>query len=335
MSIIPQDTSRNNPPFKIDPEFRDKLPKLTASEFERLRMNILSAGKVEKPLKVWHGSLEDNGEEHDYLIDGHHRWRVIEEHPELPYTIEYEEFPNKWAAIAWMYKNQKGQRNLSDLWSEKINGEIVKAEIKAEGAPKGNQNAQKQLDQIDPVVLDKPKSTVARVAKELGVPEGTLKKQLEFARGLDAAEDIEPGFQQEVLNGDVKASRASVRRLRLMDPEERKDAINAIRNPPPKPQKPKRDPEAAAKRAAERELKERIHEIAEDMRKTDIAAYTQTDLERDLTLITERAVRDIRQELTIRKKSITDTEALVEILVACERELAEVETELTKGVYAK
>ncbi len=158
-----------------------------------------------------------------------------------------------------MYKNQKGQRNLSDLWSEKINGEIVKAEIKAEGAAVGhtyygNQHSKSLLDQTDPVSSDKPKSTVARVAKEIGVPEGTLKKQLEFARGLDAAEEVEPGFQQEVLNGDVKASRASVRKLRLMDPEERKDAINTIRNPPPKPHKPKApaDPEAAAKRAEAR-----------------------------------------------------------------------------------
>lgn len=233
--------------LRIDPEFRDKLPPLTDEQFSQLRENILADGKVNRPLIAWHGALEDGEEEYDYLIDGHNRWKVIQEHPELPYTVEMRDFQNKWAAISWMYKNQKGQRNLSDLWQEKINAEIVKAEIKAEGAQKGhafygnqhggslldtkdpvssdNPAAKSQLDTEDPINSDKPKSTVEKVAKEIGVPEGTLKKQLELVRGLDAADEVSPGFQNRVLNGELTPTKTDVRSLRLMEPEERKEAV--------------------------------------------------------------------------------------------------------------
>ncbi len=59
----------------------------------------------------------------------------------------------------------------------KINGEIVKAEMKAAGAPKGNINAKKQLDESHPIVSDsKPKTTVERMAKELNGYIGTNKQ---------------------------------------------------------------------------------------------------------------------------------------------------------------
>ncbi len=54
----------------------------------------------------------------------------------------------------------------------KINGEIVKAEVKAVGGQAGNTNAGKRLDTTDPIVSDnKPKSTIEKVSREIGVTE--------------------------------------------------------------------------------------------------------------------------------------------------------------------
>ena len=214
--------------FFIDSEFRDKLPALTPEQFNQLRDNILADGYVKHPLVIWHGSLEkedaDGNVDHterDYLIDGHNRWRIIQEHPELPYEVSHREFPNKWAAIAWIYKNQIGQRNLSDLWQMKVNAEIVKAELKAVGEHTGNQYTSKmELDTSDPIPKDnKPTSTVERVSQEIGVPAGTLKKQLETIRGLDAADKVDPGFQADYLNGEIQATKKDVRSLRLIEDE--------------------------------------------------------------------------------------------------------------------
>ena len=330
MNIIAQDTSRNNTIFKVDPEFRDKIPPMPVEDFEGLKADILRDGYVRDPLVVW--------DEENILLDGHHRWRVIQEHPELPYTIDRKSFLDRWAAIAWICANQLHRHNLGEMERIKLMHEEYEATQKSSGGQIGNKNAEKRGDEIHHFVSGGNNKTRKFIAHEHGVSEHQVQTAVEVGRGIDKAAEVDPDFKRDVLSGVVKAKKSDLAAIRKLESEEDvKAAVEAIRNPPPKPHKPKApaDPEAAAKRAAERELKERIHEIAEDMRKTDIAAYTQTDLERDLTLITERAVRDIRQELTIRKKSITDTEALIEILVACERELAEVETELAKGVYAK
>lgn len=320
MSIIPQDTTRNNTIFKVDPEFRDKIPPLTDAEFEQLKENILSAGEVYEPICVWNGTI----------VDGHNRWRIIQEHPEIPFKVKEMGFSDKWEAFDWMYANQLGRRNLTGEQKTYILGKLYEVRKQRYG---GDRKSSLQNEDLKP-----GSRTAAIVAREQGVGQSTVERAEHFVKGIDKAAEVDPEFKREVLSGEVKAKKSDLAAIRKLESEEEvKAAVEAIRNPPPKPHKPKvpTDPEAAAKRAEARELDKRIHEIAEDMRKTDIAAYTQQDLERDLTLITERAVRDIRQELTIRKKSITDTEALVEILVACERELAEVETELTKGVYAK
>ena len=59
MSIIAQDASRNNTIFKVDPEFRDKIPPLTDAEFEQLKENILRDGEVYEPICVWNGVIVD------------------------------------------------------------------------------------------------------------------------------------------------------------------------------------------------------------------------------------------------------------------------------------
>ena len=90
--------------LRIDPEFRDKIPPLTDAEFEQLRENILKDGEVYEPICVWHGTI----------IDGHNRWKVIQENPEIPHRFKEMDFDDKWAAFEWMYRKQLGRRNLTD-----------------------------------------------------------------------------------------------------------------------------------------------------------------------------------------------------------------------------
>ena len=51
----------------IDPEFRDKIPPLTETEYAQLRENILADGEVYEPIVVWNGTI----------IDGHNRWKIF------------------------------------------------------------------------------------------------------------------------------------------------------------------------------------------------------------------------------------------------------------------
>ena len=58
--------------LKIDREFEMLIPALTLDEYEQLESNILSDGEIFNPIFTWNG----------YIIDGHHRYHILSEHPE-------------------------------------------------------------------------------------------------------------------------------------------------------------------------------------------------------------------------------------------------------------
>lgn len=118
-------------PFRIDPEFENKIPPISEDEFKQLRENILTAGEVYEPLVVWDG----------VLVDGHNRWKVIQENPEVKWRTREMDFPDKWAAFEWMYKNQLGRRNLTDEQRTYMIGKMYEARKKSNGGNRGNQYA--------------------------------------------------------------------------------------------------------------------------------------------------------------------------------------------------
>ena len=125
--------------LKIDPEFRDKIPPIPAEDFEGLRADILRDGYVRDPLVVW--------DEENILLDGHHRWKVIQEHPELPFTTDRKSFPNRWAAIAWICANQLHKHNMNEIQRAKLLQEEYEARKKTSGGQLGNKNAKKRSEE--------------------------------------------------------------------------------------------------------------------------------------------------------------------------------------------
>ena len=67
---------KNKFEFIIDSEFQSQIPALTDEEFQQLEENILSEGEGLSPLIVW-GNI---------LVDGHNRYKILQQHPEIPYT---------------------------------------------------------------------------------------------------------------------------------------------------------------------------------------------------------------------------------------------------------
>ena len=62
--------------LKIDPEFQSQIPLLTDDEFKQLEENILKEGKLLSPLIVWNNTL----------VDGHNRYEIVQEHPEVSFS---------------------------------------------------------------------------------------------------------------------------------------------------------------------------------------------------------------------------------------------------------
>lgn len=89
--------------LKIDPEFKNLIPPLTAEEYAGLEESILQEG-CRDALIVWG----------DTLIDGHNRFEICTRH-NIPFETTEMFFHSRDDVKLWMLKNQLSRRNLSDM----------------------------------------------------------------------------------------------------------------------------------------------------------------------------------------------------------------------------
>src|SRR5699024_543234 len=126
-----------------------------------LEENILADGVVINPLIVWNG----------VIVDGHNRYHILQQHPEIQFTTYEKQFPDRYAAIAWICKNQLGRRNLTPQQFKYLIGQQYEAE-KCTEQFHGNQHTltnKSGVGQIDR--HQKPECTAERIARETNTSE--------------------------------------------------------------------------------------------------------------------------------------------------------------------
>ena len=205
----------------IDSEFASKIPPLREEELKQLEENILADGVVINPLIVWDG----------VIVDGHNRYRILQKHPEIQFTTYEKEFPDRYAAIAWICKNQLGRRNLTPQQFKYLVGQRYEAEKQSKGIEfQGNQYTSQDrsgLGQNDPD--QKSHGTRSRIAKETQTSDSYVRRAAHFAKGVDAAEETEPGIKQEILTGNIKPTEKAVAAIAKAPPEERPALVQQLR----------------------------------------------------------------------------------------------------------
>lgn len=201
----------------IDPEFRDKIPPLSEDEFQKLEQNILEDGEVREPLVVWHNTI----------IDGHHRWEIIQKHNLTNYKVKQMDFSDKWAAIVWMCRNQLGRRNITDEQRTYLIGEAYRAQKMTQGT--NNQYVQEKSEKPQNGVFQKDNRTAKIIAKEFGVGSSTVDRASQFVESLDAAETVSAGFKEAILTGTVKAPKNVIQEIRNIPEAQRSAAVEAIK----------------------------------------------------------------------------------------------------------
>ena len=205
----------------IDPEFEGKIPPLREEELKQLEENILADGVVINPLIVWDG----------VIVDGHNRYRILQKHPEIQFTTYEKEFPDRYAAIAWICKNQLGRRNLTPQQFKYLVGQRYEAEKQSKGIEfQGNQYTSQDrsgLGQNDPD--QKSHGTRSRIAKETQTSDSYVRRAAHFAKGVDAADETEPCIKQEILSGSIKSTEKAVAAIAKAPPEERPALVQQLR----------------------------------------------------------------------------------------------------------
>ena len=204
--------------FKIDPEFKTSIPPLSEEEKEQLEAMILADGVIINPLIVWNG----------ILVDGHNRLEIIQKHPEIKYTVFEKDFPDRYAALAYIYKNQLGRRNLTPELRRYLIGKQYSAEKASMGGSRGNQYTKMAGSQDGN--LPNPKKTCERIAKENNIGKNTVIRAETYSKAIDAAEDVLPGTKNRFLSGQIKPTEKDIAALARAAPEEIPALLEEIEN---------------------------------------------------------------------------------------------------------
>ena len=252
--------------LSVDPEFQSKVPPLTAEERSQLEANILEEGRLLNPLIVWKG----------IIVDGHNRFEILKEHPEIEYTVLEKEFAGREEAIVWICKNQLGRRNLTPEQRRYLVGKQYEAEKRAHGGRRKMEGEQPSCHGDN--LVSQPK-TCERIAQENGVNWRSVIRSEKFAQNVDAAEAAVPGTREKILSGKVKPTAAELTSVSRAAPEERpglvaelcrprrekrtaqeRAAVQDAEAPLPEPPKP-----TSGRRSQSRKILKSIQEISEKM----------------------------------------------------------------------
>jgi len=206
--------------LQVDEEFSTQIPPLTDDEFEQLEDNILSDGRIISPIITWNG----------FIVDGHNRYRILQDHPEIPYQTIEMEFPDRYAVLAWICHNQLGRRNLTEEQKKYLIGKQYNSEKASHGAADGFRGNQ-FTEVVSPPKGDLPKSnpTWRKVAEENHVGKKYVYNAGRYADGVDAADEIDPGIRQDILSGKIAPTAKDVSEVADAEPEERPEMVRRLR----------------------------------------------------------------------------------------------------------
>ena len=256
----------------IDPEFASKIPPLREEELKQLEENILADGVVINPLIVWNG----------VIVDGHNRYHILQQHPEIQFTTYEKQFPDRYAAISWICKNQLGRRNLTPQQFKYLIGQQYDAEKLAERF-RGNQYTSVERSGCGQNVHNQnPERTAEKIARENNLNEKYVRRAGHFAQGVDAAEEAVPGIKQEILTGSIKPTEKAVAAIAKAPPEERPALVQQLRQikePEKVEEKPKPKRSAAETLQAIQDISDNMLQSNGEIDTDDICAELEDALD--------------------------------------------------------
>ena len=211
--------------LKIDPEFQNQIPPLTDDEYKQLEENILKEGKLLSPLIVWNNTL----------VDGHNRYEIVQEHPEISFSTMPLRFESREEVLAWICKNQLGRRNLTPEQKKFLIGKQYSVEHRKPGGNGNNQHT---------AASKKSTSEEASIRKQIAernnVSESYVVRSEKFMRGVQIIDQMIPGMQEKILSGQFKVRDADMHRLARADFPNRKQIVHEILHPEDRPAPQKR-----------------------------------------------------------------------------------------------
>jgi hypothetical protein len=173
------------------PEFESLIPPLKPEEFEQLEASLIAEG-CREPLIVW-----NHGGQH-ILIDGHNRYRICQKHG-LEYRVQVRDFDDPESVRTWMVKLQLGRRNLTPEQQSYLRGLRYLTEKQTHGGSRSPDSSRGSLAQ--------------HLAREFKVGEKTIRRDAEYALGIERLGQLNPLFKHQVISGDHSLTKSMVQEL--------------------------------------------------------------------------------------------------------------------------
>ena len=211
-------------------ELKSFIPPLSTDEYAQLESNILQHG-CQTPIQVWQTSKKNLGltfEKEDdlsyILVDGHNRHKICTQH-NLPFEVYILSFESQKEVKDYMINLQLGRRNLSQNQISYFRGlrynneKADKLDNLLPDSSKGHFDPSKNGGQkTDKLETESPKgqndpsvkTTAERLAKEYNVSPKTIKRDAEFADGL---QKIDSELRNNILEGKIKIDKGSIQKL--------------------------------------------------------------------------------------------------------------------------
>jgi site-specific DNA-methyltransferase (adenine-specific)/modification methylase len=178
----------------IDKEFKSLIPPLTPEEFNQLEQNCLNDGILES-IKVWN----------DVIIDGHNRHEIASKNG-LDFAVTELNFENRTDAIEWIILHQLGRRNLTEEQKAYLRGKRYENEKLKITNKSGSNQFKKELEGQN---VPQP-TTSEKLAEEYGVSDKTIKRDADFAKGVDLLPEER---KTEVLSGKSELKKQEVQQI--------------------------------------------------------------------------------------------------------------------------
>lgn len=242
-SLLRHEDIRKN--ITVLPELEELIPPLQEDEFAQLEENIIREG-CREALLIWETTQKNIDPDSDdnrpvyILIDGHNRYRICTKH-DINFKIHLVNFESLPDVREYMIDNQLGRRNLNPEQISYLRGKKYNSQKLA----RGKYNREDHKGQNVPFATG---STSARIAEEFKVNEKTIKRDAEFALGLDK---LENQLRVKILSGKIKVNKMDLQKLGKMEEaplaissmEEFSAAVGKTSNiPSPNPEKPVSNP---------------------------------------------------------------------------------------------
>lgn len=203
-------------------ELRNFIPPLQSDELSQLEQNMVAHG-CKDALIVWETTQEQIGQSGSepifVLIDGHNRYQICKKN-NISFNIQLLKFPSLKEVKDYMIDLQLGRRNLTPQQASYFRG----LRYNNEKTEKGKYDRENHKGQNVPYA----QSTAQRLATEYNVNEKTIKRDAEYATGLNK---LSEKLRADVLSGKQNVDKGTIQKLSKIEPEkvlEKVEDLNEI-----------------------------------------------------------------------------------------------------------